>query len=81
MTGISLSFLPKQSGEEGDQESSCLAGARLRLSGDILAGQGDRESFLLNRGAVGKSCGSDPFAKGFRELKIGKFHHVYTLFQ
>ena len=63
MTGIAASLLAQQSGEEGDEKSSGLAGAGLCLAGNVLAGQGNREGFCLNRRAVSKTGLSYPPAK------------------
>ena len=46
---------PEQEVESRDQKRRRLAGPRLRLSGNVLAGQRDRQRGRLDRGAVFES--------------------------
>ncbi len=47
----------QQAVHHGDQEGAGLAGAGLRLAGDVASGQGDRQRQRLDRRAAGEACG------------------------
>ncbi len=64
----------QQFGKKGNQEGGSLAGAGLRLSGDVASLQGQRNRFLLHRGEFGKSNRFDALHHLGRKVQFGKFH-------
>ncbi len=64
----------QQPGEEGDQKSGGLAGAGLRLAGDVLAGQGQGNRLLLDGGELGETDLGDPLEDLLGQVQFGEFH-------
>ena len=55
-----------------NHEGGCLAGAGLRLSGDIPALDGDRDALLLDWSAVRKTCFIQSLLNACIEVEAGK---------
>src|SRR5262249_61901227 len=63
----------EQAGEDGDQEGGRLAGTGLRLSGNVLAGEGERQHLGLDRRAVREPGASDAAPDGLGQRQVGKW--------
>ena len=62
----------QQRGVQRDEERGRLAGARLRLAGDVEAGEGFRQRLGLDRCAAFESCVRDAAGKGLGQVQVGK---------
>jgi hypothetical protein len=56
-TAVGQCRLVQQAIDQRDQEREGLAGAGLRLAGDIAPGQGDRQGHCLNRRTAAEAGG------------------------
>ena len=64
----------EQAGEQGDEKGRRLAGTGLRLAGDVLARQRDRQRLFLNRRTCGESDGIYAAHHRFRNRQRAKVH-------
>ena len=65
--GLVLARLLPEVGQDGDQEGGGLAGAGLRLAGDVVVGQAQGQHLALNRGAALIAQVVDRPHEGFRQ--------------
>ena len=74
MMRFANSGLGEKSGEKGYEKGCGLSCTGLRLAGDVLSLERNREGLFLDRGTLGKSRFSYSLAEKFRKVEFGKFH-------
>jgi hypothetical protein len=66
--------VPQEVGENGDEKCGRLSGAGLGLTGDVPAGQGNRERFCLDRRGIDEAGLGDALANFRREVVAREFN-------